>query len=45
MSAEEALKEQAARMEAVRKAGFSACTFGGKKVFGFVVGEAGIEMG
>lgn len=44
MSAEEALKEQVARMEALRKAGFSACTFGGKRVFGFVVCEDGIQM-
>ncbi|QDS68393.1 hypothetical protein FKW77_010760 [Venturia effusa] len=44
VSAEEALREQAARMEAVRKAGFSACTFGGKRVFGFAVREEGIEM-
>lgn len=44
VSAEEALREQPARMEAVRKAGFSACTFGGRRVFGFVVCEDGIEI-
>lgn len=32
-------------MEAVDKTGFSACTFSGRKVFGFVVGEEGVEMG
>ncbi|TID16973.1 hypothetical protein E6O75_ATG09739 [Venturia nashicola] len=33
VSAEEALREQTARMEAMRKAGFSAYAFGGSRVF------------
>jgi hypothetical protein len=44
VNAEEALREQVARMDAVGKAGFSACTFGGRKVFGFEAGEEGVEM-
>lgn len=44
VSAEEALREQAARMEALKKAGFSACTLGGRKVFGFVVSEDGVQL-
>jgi len=44
VSVEEALREQGARMEAVGKAGFSACTFGGRKVLGFVVGDEGVNM-
>jgi hypothetical protein len=44
ISAEEALREQLARMQAVEKSGFSACTFDGRRVFGFMVGEEGVEL-
>jgi hypothetical protein len=45
ISAEEALREQLSRMQAVEKSGFSACTFDGRRVFGFVVSDEGVEMG
>jgi hypothetical protein len=44
ISAEEDLKEQAARQAAVEQARFTATLFGGKKAFQFSVGEEGVVI-